>query len=163
MGLTILLLVSFLATEPKNSRVADLNGVWIADLARCNFRASPQPSQLLLSVARDHGHLEVTEVHSDEVGKSVVQRRFLLRSRPQASKVEVGTARTAGRTTILRHSGQLEEWQLSIDGNLLIVNRWLATAADPARQTLILRRSTVLPVMEAPPTDYVKPLQRRQG
>ena len=143
MGLTVLLLMTFLATEPKNILAADLNGIWVADLARCNFGASPQPNQLLLKVARDHDQLEATEVHSGEVGKSVVQRRFLFTSRPLALGIEVGIARTIGRITILRHSGQLEEWQLSVDRNHLIVNRGLAIAPGSSRQTLIFNRSTL--------------------
>jgi hypothetical protein len=160
MGLTVLIFVTLLAAEPKNSLAADLNGIWVADLAVCNFRALPRPNKLLLRVSRYHNQLEVTEVHSDQVGKSVVQRRFLLSSRPQALEVDVGIAKMTGRTTILRSSGHLEEWRLSVDGNHLTVNRWRGTASDPSRQTLILNRSTPLPEL-APLDDSGKPLQRK--
>ena len=69
MGLTVLIFVTLLAAEPKNSLAADLNGIWVADLAVCNFRALPRPNKLFLRVSRYHNQLEVTEVHSDGVGK----------------------------------------------------------------------------------------------
>jgi hypothetical protein len=111
MRLTALLLMVLAVTDAKNVAMPDLSGIWIADIARCNFGTSPRPNWLTLNVTRNGDRLSVIEVARDNGEIHLAERQYVLKSGVRPIGAEVGSAKIAGRMTVLQFSGQLDRWR----------------------------------------------------
>src|SRR5579863_4579088 len=140
MRLTIFSFIVVSIAFAKTPRAWDVNGVWIAGLAKCDI-GSASCNRVILDVTTDGDRLKVIEVTSDGVGESVAQRQYLFKGRFQHVDRGVGIAKVAGRRAVLRSSEHLERWSTSEDGSLLVVNRWSGVDPKGPQQVLFFRRS----------------------
>ena len=146
MRLTVLMLIAVSVAQPKHAVTTDLRGVWVADIARCDFGVASQPLRLALKVTRTENRLNVVEVSNTEDGTGLTQRQYLLRRGLSPTRSAVGRAKITGRTAVLRLPERLDQWRISEDGSELFVTRWIGPSSMAHQQVLLFRRSTELPI-----------------
>ena len=119
----------------------DLTGVWVADIAQCNFGTSPRPNKLALKVARDGEQLKVIEVSTSADGEVLSERNYVFQNKAGPMGPGLGRAKTTGQTTVLQSANLLERWRISENGSKLLVRRWIGVSPSTRKQVLVFRRS----------------------
>lgn len=142
MRLTVLLLMGTFVALATNGVMTNFTGVWVADIARCDFGTASRPMRLALNVTQTENRLNVIEVSRGEDGTNLVKQEYVFVSSRQSIKSAIlGSAKVSGRTMLLESSDQRDQWRISKDGLDLIVTRWIGNPQS-VRQILIFRRST---------------------
>lgn len=140
MHLAALALIAMTAPLSDAAAPPDICGVWVTHPAS-NLGVLTAPDRVLLSVTRDGNRLKVIEIVREAIGSRVVERQYLFSLGTGTAESNVGTARTAGRETLLRRSDQIDRWRMSRHGSELIVERWPGTASGGPQKTFTLRRA----------------------
>jgi hypothetical protein len=146
MRLTILLLIAMSVAFPKSAIITDVNGVWVADITRCNFGTASHPLRLALNVTKTEDRLNVIEISNSEHGANLAQRQYTLRRGLSPISSAVGRAKITGRTAVLQLPERLDQWRISEDGSELIVTCWIGRSSMAHQQVLIFKRSTEIPI-----------------
>jgi hypothetical protein len=141
MRLTVLFLMALGVTQANNVGVADVSGVWVAVIDRCDFGSASRPMRLVLNVTRDEDRLNVIEVFNGEDVAGLAEQHYVLRRGLSPIKSAVGRAKITGRTAVLQLPQRLDQWRISEDGSELIVTRWIKRSSTAHKQVLIFRRS----------------------
>jgi hypothetical protein len=141
MRLTAYFLMFLTVAVAKTQPVRVLSGVWASGAATCDIDASPSCNRVILNVTREGNRLKVIEIISGEAGNSIAERQYVFKGALRGVGREVGTAKAAGRITVLRCRDQIERWNISEDGSLLIIDRWLGVSPKGPQQVLIFQRS----------------------
>ncbi|HEV3196267.1 MAG TPA: hypothetical protein VGZ73_00125, partial [Bryobacteraceae bacterium] len=117
-----------------------MNGVWVAGLAKCDVD-SPSCNRVILNVTKEGNRLKVIEVTSDEAGTSVAERQYVFKGQLRRVGQGAGSAKAAGRRTVLRCSDRFERWSISADRSELMVNRPIGLDPKGPKRVLFFRRS----------------------
>lgn len=141
MRLTVLFLMALSVTVARNAPGPDLTGIWVAELARSDIGTSPCPNRLILNVTQNGDGLKVIEVSTGQSGAYVAERQYRLQGAVRRARLQVGIARIAGRTAVLRFTDQLERWRISDDGSELFVKRRIGISRKATNAILVFRRS----------------------